>query len=190
MSEDAVAPFVRQVAMHANIFTQVFLQSGVKNGTEYVSNWRERLRQIKTIKGRVLAAHAQRQAAKDGGSGESAAQSSSGQSTPAAETTRSPGASQDNIAGSTVNFFSRTLSVSRSGPNTPARPTNLKPQASSATPQAPSEPVAGSGDHSAHPSTTTSPNPAARGNTANLSRAQTGTVRQADRRLDFTKYFQ
>ncbi|KAJ1652578.1 Tuberous sclerosis 2-like protein [Dispira simplex] len=190
MSEDAIAPFVRQVAMHANIFTQVFLQSGVKNGTEYVSNWRERLRQIKTIKGRVLAAHAQRQAAKDGGSGEPATLSLSGQSTPIAEATRSPGSSQDNIAGSTVNFFSRTLSVSLSGPNTPSKPTNVNLQPSSATPQTASEQTTGSGDHSAHLSTATSPNPAARGNTAGSARIQPSSVRQADRRLDFTKYFQ
>ncbi|KAJ1974197.1 Tuberous sclerosis 2-like protein [Dimargaris xerosporica] len=52
---DALAPFARQVAMHANVFTQVFLQSGVKNGTEYVSNWRERLRQIKIMKQRFTA---------------------------------------------------------------------------------------------------------------------------------------
>ncbi|KAJ1923145.1 Tuberous sclerosis 2-like protein [Tieghemiomyces parasiticus] len=58
LTEEGVAPFVRQVAMHANVFTQVFLQSGVMNGTEYVSNWRERLRQIRTIKERALASHA------------------------------------------------------------------------------------------------------------------------------------
>ncbi|RKP34189.1 hypothetical protein BJ085DRAFT_40284 [Dimargaris cristalligena] len=56
MTEEAIAPFTRQVALHANIFTQVFLQSGVLDGTEYVSNWRERLRQIKMIKERALAA--------------------------------------------------------------------------------------------------------------------------------------
>ncbi|ORY04707.1 hypothetical protein K493DRAFT_296831 [Basidiobolus meristosporus CBS 931.73] len=45
--------FVRQIALHANIFAQVFLQSGGGGRMEYVSNWKERLRQIKRLKERM-----------------------------------------------------------------------------------------------------------------------------------------
>ncbi|CAG8557834.1 10746_t:CDS:1, partial [Ambispora gerdemannii] len=54
VSLTALPAFVRNIALHANIFAQVFLQSGGKRGSEYVSNWRERLRQIKRIKERLL----------------------------------------------------------------------------------------------------------------------------------------
>ncbi|CAG8652148.1 1358_t:CDS:1, partial [Ambispora leptoticha] len=55
VSLTALPAFVRNIALHANIFAQVFLQSGGKRGSvEYVSNWRERLRQIKRIKERIL----------------------------------------------------------------------------------------------------------------------------------------
>ncbi|RUS25823.1 hypothetical protein BC938DRAFT_471601 [Jimgerdemannia flammicorona] len=50
--------FIRQMAMHANIFAQIFLQFGTEFGSggkqEYLSNWRSRLRQIKQIRDRAL----------------------------------------------------------------------------------------------------------------------------------------
>ncbi|KAG9294244.1 hypothetical protein G9A89_021603 [Geosiphon pyriformis] len=53
----ALPAFVRNIALHSNIFAQVFLQSGDSRGLEYVSNWRERLKQIKRLKERVLASN-------------------------------------------------------------------------------------------------------------------------------------
>ncbi|KND02705.1 uncharacterized protein SPPG_01788 [Spizellomyces punctatus DAOM BR117] len=47
----SLAPFVRQSAVHTNIFSQIFLQSG--NANHHTSNARERLRQIKRIKERA-----------------------------------------------------------------------------------------------------------------------------------------
>jgi hypothetical protein len=55
VSASALPAFVRQIALHANIFAQVFLQSGGNRNTEYVSNWKDRLRQIKRIKERILS---------------------------------------------------------------------------------------------------------------------------------------
>lgn len=64
LSVNALAAFVRQMAMHANVFAQVWLQtnghvglaSGAAPGSggtvEYVSHWRDRLRQIKRIRER------------------------------------------------------------------------------------------------------------------------------------------
>ncbi|CAB4476953.1 hypothetical protein RhiirA1_419280 [Rhizophagus irregularis] len=56
VSASALPAFVRQIALHANIFAQVFLQSGGNRNTEYVSNWKDRLRQIKRVKERILSA--------------------------------------------------------------------------------------------------------------------------------------
>ncbi|KAG1174466.1 hypothetical protein G6F70_004861 [Rhizopus microsporus] len=52
VSAQSLPAFVRQAAIHANIFAQVFWQSaGAKR--EYVTHWRERLRQILRIKERL-----------------------------------------------------------------------------------------------------------------------------------------
>ncbi|RIA91816.1 hypothetical protein C1645_821536 [Glomus cerebriforme] len=56
ISASALSAFVRQLALHANIFAQVFLQSGGSRNVEYVSNWKDRLRQIKRIKERIGSA--------------------------------------------------------------------------------------------------------------------------------------
>ncbi|CAG8459050.1 12710_t:CDS:2 [Funneliformis caledonium] len=53
VSAAALPAFVRQMALHANIFAQVFLQSGGSRNVEYVSNWKDRLRQIKRLKERT-----------------------------------------------------------------------------------------------------------------------------------------
>ncbi|KAG0240308.1 Tuberous sclerosis 2-like protein [Mortierella sp. GBA43] len=45
--------FVRQMALHANIYAQVYYQH-LQNSVEYVSNWQERLRQIKRVKDRLM----------------------------------------------------------------------------------------------------------------------------------------
>ncbi|OUM65137.1 hypothetical protein PIROE2DRAFT_41984 [Piromyces sp. E2] len=44
--------FVRQLATHFNIYAQTFRQN-LNGSTEYISNWGERLRQIKRVKARV-----------------------------------------------------------------------------------------------------------------------------------------
>jgi len=44
--------FVRQLATHFNIYAQTFRQN-LNGSTEYISNWGERLRQIKRVKTRV-----------------------------------------------------------------------------------------------------------------------------------------
>ncbi|KAG0081304.1 Tuberous sclerosis 2-like protein [Linnemannia elongata] len=46
--------FTRQMALHANIYAQVYYQH-LQNSVEYVSNWQERLRQIKRVKDRLAA---------------------------------------------------------------------------------------------------------------------------------------
>ncbi|KAI9269839.1 hypothetical protein BY458DRAFT_533694 [Sporodiniella umbellata] len=52
VSAQSLPGFVRQAAIHANIFAQVFWQSaGAKR--EYVTHWRERLRQILRVKERL-----------------------------------------------------------------------------------------------------------------------------------------
>lgn len=55
VSGQSLPAFVRQTALHANIFAQVFLDSGAGGRHEYVSHWRERLRQIKRIRERVMS---------------------------------------------------------------------------------------------------------------------------------------
>ncbi|CAG8517531.1 2602_t:CDS:2 [Diversispora eburnea] len=52
ISASALSAFVLAIALHANIFSQVFLQSGGSKKVEYVTNWRDRLRQIKRLKER------------------------------------------------------------------------------------------------------------------------------------------
>ncbi|KAF9920789.1 Tuberous sclerosis 2-like protein [Linnemannia zychae] len=58
--------FTRQMALHANIYAQVYYQH-LQNSVEYVSNWQERLRQIKRVKDRLIA-----NAASNGGQGSAA----------------------------------------------------------------------------------------------------------------------
>lgn len=60
VSAHSLPAFVRQTALHANIFAQVF-QSGVSGRHEYLSHWRERLRQIRRIRDRVAGAKPQQQ---------------------------------------------------------------------------------------------------------------------------------
>lgn len=59
--------FTRQMALHANIYAQVYYQH-LQNSVEYVSNWQERLRQIKRVKDR-LAANAASNAGQGSGAG-------------------------------------------------------------------------------------------------------------------------
>ncbi|CAO3657279.1 unnamed protein product [Mucor hiemalis] len=60
VSAKSLPGFVRLAAIHANIFAQVFWQSGTTGG-QYVSHWRERLKQIKRIKERIAAKGPQQQ---------------------------------------------------------------------------------------------------------------------------------
>ncbi|KAI9208492.1 uncharacterized protein BJ171DRAFT_208701 [Polychytrium aggregatum] len=53
VSGDALGSFVRQIAMHVNLFAQIHMQS--ERRTEYCSNMRERLRQIKRFRDRLPA---------------------------------------------------------------------------------------------------------------------------------------
>ncbi|KAK4509797.1 uncharacterized protein ATC70_007100 [Mucor velutinosus] len=54
VSAQSLPGFVRQAAIHANIFAQVFWQSASAGGKrEYVSHWRERLKQIQRVKERL-----------------------------------------------------------------------------------------------------------------------------------------
>lgn len=53
VSAQTLPGFIRQIALHANIFSQVFLESGGSGRHEYVSHWCERLRQIRRIKERL-----------------------------------------------------------------------------------------------------------------------------------------
>ncbi|KAI8367896.1 hypothetical protein EDC96DRAFT_506444 [Choanephora cucurbitarum] len=54
VSAQSLPGFVRGAALHANIFAQVFWQSAGAGGKrEYVSHWRERLRQILRVKERL-----------------------------------------------------------------------------------------------------------------------------------------
>ncbi|CAJ0867015.1 8958_t:CDS:2 [Entrophospora sp. SA101] len=54
ISAVSLASFVREMALNANIFTQIFLKSRVGNrDAEYVSNWKGRLKQIKGVKERL-----------------------------------------------------------------------------------------------------------------------------------------
>ncbi|KAG0304418.1 Tuberous sclerosis 2-like protein [Dissophora globulifera] len=52
ISASELARFTRQMALHANIYAQVYNQH-LQNSVEYVSNWQERLRQIKRVKERL-----------------------------------------------------------------------------------------------------------------------------------------
>ncbi|KAI8978510.1 hypothetical protein BDB01DRAFT_800201 [Pilobolus umbonatus] len=54
VSAQSLSAFVRQAAIHANTFAQVFWQSSAGGKREYVTHWRERLRQIQRIKERVV----------------------------------------------------------------------------------------------------------------------------------------
>jgi hypothetical protein len=54
VSAQSLPGFVRLAAIHANIFAQVFWQSGAGGNREYVSHWRERLKQIQRIKERFI----------------------------------------------------------------------------------------------------------------------------------------
>ncbi|CAG8689892.1 2683_t:CDS:1, partial [Cetraspora pellucida] len=55
VSSEALPAFARQTALHANIFAQIFQQSGGPRNMEYVSNWKDRLRQIKRFKERIIS---------------------------------------------------------------------------------------------------------------------------------------
>ncbi|KAI8588615.1 hypothetical protein BDZ88DRAFT_397042 [Geranomyces variabilis] len=55
VSGAALATLVRQSAVHANIFSQIFQRSGGGGGDAHTSNARERLRQIKRIRDRALS---------------------------------------------------------------------------------------------------------------------------------------
>ncbi|KAF8936905.1 Tuberous sclerosis 2-like protein [Dissophora ornata] len=57
ISASELARFTRQMALHANIYAQVYFQH-LQNSVEYVSNWQERLRQIKRVKERVQSSGA------------------------------------------------------------------------------------------------------------------------------------
>lgn len=54
VSAQSLPGFVRQVAIHANIFAQVFRQS-TSSSSEYVSHWRERFRQIQRVRERLAS---------------------------------------------------------------------------------------------------------------------------------------
>jgi hypothetical protein len=54
VTADVAPAFVRQIAIHANIYSQVFLQASEKHH-EYSNGWKDRLRQIKKIKERAYA---------------------------------------------------------------------------------------------------------------------------------------
>lgn len=68
--------FTRQMALHANIYAQVYYQH-LQNSVEYVSNWQERLRQIKRVKDR-LAANAASNTGQGSGAGGSGQGSTAG----------------------------------------------------------------------------------------------------------------
>lgn len=55
ISASELARFTRQMALHANIYAQVYYQHLQNSGVEYVSNWQERLRQIKRVKERLTS---------------------------------------------------------------------------------------------------------------------------------------
>ncbi|CAG8495580.1 25622_t:CDS:2 [Gigaspora margarita] len=55
VSSEGLPAFARQTALHANIFAQVFQKSGGQRNMEYVSNWKDRLRQIKRFKERIIS---------------------------------------------------------------------------------------------------------------------------------------
>ncbi|KAJ3179451.1 Tuberous sclerosis 2-like protein [Gaertneriomyces sp. JEL0708] len=55
ISGESLGVYVRQLAVHGNIFSQIFMQSATADST-YASNARERLRQIKRVKQRAETA--------------------------------------------------------------------------------------------------------------------------------------
>jgi len=69
VSAQTLPGFIRQMALHANIFSQVFLESGGGGRHEYVSHWCERLRQIRRIKERLAGANSELPASKMGKNG-------------------------------------------------------------------------------------------------------------------------
>jgi hypothetical protein len=79
--------FTRQMALHANIYAQVYYQH-LQNSVEYVSNWQERLRQIKRVKDRLAA-----NAASSTGQGSSAGGQGQGGSGTGANGASGPGGS-------------------------------------------------------------------------------------------------
>ncbi|CAG8541944.1 9944_t:CDS:1, partial [Paraglomus occultum] len=54
ISGSSLPAFVRQIAMHANIYAHIFRETS--RGIEYMSHWRDRLRQIKNFKQRLMTA--------------------------------------------------------------------------------------------------------------------------------------
>ncbi|KAF9332103.1 Tuberous sclerosis 2-like protein, partial [Podila minutissima] len=66
ISASELARFTRQMALHANIYAQVYYQHLQNSGVEYVSNWQERLRQIKRVKERASGGGASGQGASGG----------------------------------------------------------------------------------------------------------------------------
>ncbi|KAG9327518.1 hypothetical protein KVV02_000467 [Mortierella alpina] len=76
ISASELARFTRQMALHANIYAQVYYQH-LHSSVEYVSNWQERLRQIKRVKERLNAANAGSSAGASGPGGATGNASSS-----------------------------------------------------------------------------------------------------------------
>ncbi|KAF9104645.1 Tuberous sclerosis 2-like protein [Mortierella sp. AM989] len=72
ISASELARFTRQMALHAIIYAQVYYQH-LQNSVEYVSNWQERLRQIKRVKERL-----QSSTSANGGTGGAGGGSSAG----------------------------------------------------------------------------------------------------------------
>lgn len=74
VSAQSLPGFVRQAAIHANIFAQVFWQSASAGGKrEYVSHWRERLKQIQRVKERLAGKSAATAANATGGAASASA---------------------------------------------------------------------------------------------------------------------
>ncbi|KAI8074410.1 hypothetical protein BC940DRAFT_363392 [Gongronella butleri] len=61
ISAQSLPSFIRHVALHANIFAQIFHQYGAGGKREHVSHWRERLRHIRRIKDRWAQQQLQQQ---------------------------------------------------------------------------------------------------------------------------------
>ncbi|KAG0046329.1 Tuberous sclerosis 2-like protein [Gryganskiella cystojenkinii] len=70
ISASELARFTRQMALHANIYAQVYYQH-LQSRVEYVSNWQERLRQIKRVKERLSTSSAASATSGTAGSGPS-----------------------------------------------------------------------------------------------------------------------
>ncbi|KAG0171268.1 Tuberous sclerosis 2-like protein [Apophysomyces sp. BC1034] len=58
VSAQSLPSFIRQTALHANIFAQVFQNLSTGGRHEYLSHWRQRLRHIRRVKERVSASKA------------------------------------------------------------------------------------------------------------------------------------